>query len=869
MKTRTAVLAAAMGLVAAAAPPAATAMGAEGGPVRLDLEKWWRAEHKELQAQIDSARTWRQQGGQAQRQGARLEAEAVRRDALVLADDRDPADVVARRTAALLANLEAKLPAGALAKQRDQLAALRAELARTPLDNAEARYRLYESLCRVRRGVALRNPLLDFGDILFVKRHRSVYNHMCDQYFGFTAQMGGGLYVLHGAFGDQPKLRDVLAGATVANGRLAGKPLVPGSFLSPDLSFDGRTILFAYVEPKDPRRPIHQRPRYNDHDGGWGDPKVCYHVFQVNVDGTDLRQLTDGGWNDFDPCFLPNGRLVFISERRGGKGRCHGGRMVPTYTLHAMNADGGGIVPLSYHETNEWQPSVLNDGRIVYTRWDYVDRGSSAAHHPWVVYPDGRDARAIHGNYGRVGAGKVVLPHAHMTTDLRAIPGSQWLVGTASCHHNQSYGSLFLLDTRAREQDGQLRRLTPEVRFPESEGPSGLQTYATAWPLSEDYHLCVYQPAGPRESYGIQSGNLTFPPYRLVLLDSFGNRVLIYEDSAIGCLSPIPLRPHPAPPAIPDGLSVADRGNVPAAGKQTGATGTMACMNVYDSLLPWPEGTRIQRLRVIQVYPFAGNGGTPNIGLVHMSMARSVLGTVPVESDGSAYFEAPAGKVLYFQALDEKGLAIQSMKSAAWVAPGERLTCQGCHEARHDSPSSAKDQPLALRRKPSKLQPDGPGTDPVSFPLLVQPVLDKHCVACHRKHADKAPNLAATQATGEDQKMASAAWARTKGVGLLFSTRGHKWSSAIVGLSPWAQPRGPVPRLTIPGWIGDRSIPGQIGARSSLLYQLLQAGHHDVKLQPEDMHRLTVWLDTGANFFGAYHDFEGQAQGKLVRPKLE
>ena len=847
MKTRTAVLAAAMGLVAAAAPPAATAMGAEGEAVRLDLEKWWRAEHKELQAQIDTARTRQQQGGKAQQQGARLEAEAVRRDALVLADDRDPADVVARRTAALLADLDAKLPAGALAKERAELESLRAQVAKSPVADADARYRLYESLCRLRRRIALRNPLLNFDRILFVKKHRAAYNHMCDQYYGFHALPGGGLYVLEDAFSDRPALRDVLADAKVENGRLAGKSLTPGAFLSPDLSYDGKTILFAYVEQADRPRPR----KYTDHSGGWGDPSICWHVFRVNVDGTGLRQLTDGGWNDFDPCFLPNGRIAFISERRGGLGRCHGSRIVPTYTLHAMEADGNGIVPLSYHETNEWHPSVLHDGRIVYTRWDYVDRGSGEAHHPWVVNPDGADPRAIHGNYNRDS-----LLRANMVMDVRAVPGSNLLVGTAAGHHGQAYGSLVLLDTAQPESKTghQLRRLTPDVPLPETaEGKvEDKQIYGTAWPLSDDYHLCVYSPGKDAGGHFLfKDKALAFPPYKIVLLDSFGNRILIYEDASIACISPIPLRPRPMPPAIPDSVEVARRGDVPAAGKPTGATGTMACVNVYDSRLPWPEGTKIKRLRIVQVYPFiCGASGKGVAGAIPMSMARAVLGTVPVEADGSVHFEAPAGKVLYFQALDERGLAVQSMKSAAYVAPGERLTCQGCHEQRYDAPRQPPGAPLALRRGPSKIEPDLPETNPMSFPRLVQPVLDKHCVTCHQKEA-KSPGLSARVGTREDYQRAYAARK-------IYPSSGKLWSSGYVGLMPYIwRPEG------------TRSTPGKVGARGSELYRILEKGHHDLKLPPDDLHRLTVWLDCNANFFGAYHDFDGQAQGKAVRPSLE
>jgi len=155
-----------------------------------------------------------------------------------------------------------------------------------------------------------------------------------------------------------------------------------GSFLSPSLSYDGKVIYFCHTEAAG-------NYTWNEHS--------TFHIFKVNVDGSVLRQLTDGPLNDLFPHPLPNGRLVFISERRGGYGRCHG-RLCPTYTLYSMNVDGTDITLLCAHETNEWQPWVDNDGMIIYTRWDYVDRGDDQTHHPWITYPDGRDARSIHGN---------------------------------------------------------------------------------------------------------------------------------------------------------------------------------------------------------------------------------------------------------------------------------------------------------------------------------------------------------------------------------------------------------------------------------------------------------------------------------------
>ncbi len=231
---------------------------------------------------------------------------------------------------------------------------LQAAARQTAAELADARYTLYADACRLRRELALSNPLLNFTDILFIKHHRALFNHMCDQYYGMAATPGGGLYVLEDALSAAPRVRDVLADSVVSgSSRLAGQPLrcgpggevtmgfdgqgnrtgvegQGGTFLSPDLSYDGKRVLFAYVENDG---DMLHRHHVDPSQGHW-DPGRCYHVFSVNLDGSDLRQLTDGTWNDFDPCWLPNGRIAFVSERRGGYLRC--GRVCPNYTLFDM-----------------------------------------------------------------------------------------------------------------------------------------------------------------------------------------------------------------------------------------------------------------------------------------------------------------------------------------------------------------------------------------------------------------------------------------------------------------------------------------------------------------------------------------------------
>ena len=672
------------------------------------------------------------------------------------------------------------------------------------------------------RKIAFTNPLLDFDKILFVKRHDpgGLY-HMVHQYYGFGAKPGGGLFVLRDPFSQEPRLVDLLEDSMVEGGRLDGRKLVPGAFVSPEVGYDGRTILFAYSQA--------------EAEGVEWSPRASYHIFRVNADGTGLVQLTDGTWNEFDPCFLPNGRIVFISERRGGYLRCGGSSPPyhsPTYTLHSMDASGGDVVCLSFHETQEWHPSVDNNGMVIYTRWDYVDRDTNVAHHIWNCFPDGRDPRSFHGNYPEKRESR---PWMEMST--RAVPGSNRYVATAAAHHGLAFGSLVLIDYRP-EDDGamsQIERITPDVPFPESEGGKPLirerMSYGTAWPLGEDDYLCVYdREAKNRGVYWI---------------DRFGNRELLYRDPEISCLSPIPLRGRPCPPVVPEGTTQTALASASAAAEPDRAA-TVSLMNVYDSDFPWPEGTKITSLRIVQVLPkTVPRVNEPRIGVATGTNARAVLGTVPVEADGSAYFEAPVGKVLYFQALDERGMAVQSMRSGTYVHPGERLVCQGCHERKHRPPSMAGAVVSALQRSPSTIRPEPEGANPFSYARLVQPVLDRHCVACHRE--EKALDLGGVIEGPHG-------WIRS------YTNLAGKYGFYYHGSN------GSI-KSGVHG--GSRTIPGEFGARASKLTEYLDERHYDVELSRDDFRRITLWLDANSEFYGAYYDIEAQARGEVVYPRLD
>lgn len=815
-------------------------------PANAAMEREWETQYESLRGDLGNRGYF-----------ARVASETFRGESLILETDRDPADVALRRTAALVEDLRLRLPPGTLADLEKDLAALQSAAAAIDVKNTEARYVLYAAAAMVRRQIAFRNPLLGFNQIVFIKHSRALYDHMCDQYYGMAARPGGGLYVLSNPFGPNPTVRDVLAGKVVERGRLKGKPLPGGPnnppamqfdgmgnlhgpkheggcFLSPDLSFDGKQIVFAYVECSGDKKHRHH---VDPSQGHWFEGR-CFHVFKVNADGTGLEQLTDGTWNDFDPCWLPNGRIAFISERRGGYLRC--GRVCPTYTLYDMAADGGDITCLSFHETNEWHPSVTHDGRILYTRWDYVDRFGCTAHLPWITTVDGRDSRAVHGNF----APRADRPD--MELDCRVIPGSPKFVATAAPHHGQAYGSLVVVDPRVADDDrmAPVRRLTPEVGFPESQG--GAQVYATAWPLSEDYYLAVYD-AAMKPGMGYQGGDCRPGTYGIYLIDSFGNRELIYRDPEIACLSPIPLVPRTKPPVAPELVRRGPDTDPAARAKHPDRKpeAAVSVLNVYDSLKAWPEGTKIKELRVFQVLPMSVPSGAPphDTGVRiagagdSVVVVRHLLGTVPVEPDGSAHFVVPANKELFFQAIDQEGLAVQSMRSATYLHEGERLVCVGCHEPKHRAVQPVGMQPLAMRREPSRPRPDVDGSNPFSYPRLVQPVLDAKCVQCHQEK--KAMNLARDPLAGH--------W---------FAS----YNNLVQGGYAFYDYRD-----------GYRTTPGKFGARASKLYELLKKGHYDVKLSDDEWHRLTLWIDCSSMFYGVYEKEGGEAQlrGEIARPTLE
>ncbi|MBM4000798.1 MAG: hypothetical protein FJ297_14880 [Planctomycetes bacterium] len=686
-----------------------------------------------------------------------------------------------------------------------------AEHAALPEDAAPERRREVDRRVRAaQRRLTLSNPLLDFDSILFVKRAPGLFPHVSDQHYGWWSRGGGGIHVLSGLRSEHPQVRCLTEGWPI------------GSFEGPDLSWDGKKVVFAWC-----RHYPHVADIPDKTDKEQLPEDSFHHIFEMNVDGSGVRQLTRGYYDDFDPRYLPSGEIVFLSTRKGqalqaGKPsagataeatqpdsyvRCGGGnhRPVAVFTLHVMNDQGGDLRAISAFENFEWTPSVGRDGRILYARWDYIDRFNGHFMSLWATNPDGTNSQLVYGNY-------TVRPQC--VFEAQPIPGSQRLLFTATAHHSITGGSLVMLDrNRGDEYDAPLTRLTPEVAFPETEGWPDTY-YTSPHPLSEEHFLVAWSdrplpqhqlmppddPNNPRNALGIY------------LYDAFGNLTLLHRDADISSMNPIPIRPREKPPQL--------AAKVDWSAAQEGA---FLLHDVYQGL-PGIDRGSIKAIRVVGVPPkVQPQMNFPSLGVSAEDPGKFVLGTVPVEPDGSAYFRVPSGLPVFFQALDAEGLAIQTMRSLTYVQPNETQACIGCHEPRNSSPLSRAGFPIAATRLASRLKPEPSGSWPLRFDQLVQPVLDRQCVSCH------APGSGDEAAAAID----------------LTATRSYE---TLLGVAD-----GELRKLAFEK---DRSIPGEGVARGSRIYRMITQGdgHQGVLLTGEDARRLAVWMDTYAQRLGSYSE---------------
>ena len=436
-----------------------------------------------------------------------------------------------------------------------------------------------------------------------------------------------------------------------------------GAVRDPQVSYDGRRILFAY------------RP------GG----SHRFHLHEIGIDGSGLTQLTSGDDDDIEPTFLPDGRIMFCSTRCDRIINCN---LVQSAVLFVCDADGKNIHQISSNNETENTPWPLPDGRVMFTRWEYVDRAIGPFKALWTVNPDGSGVMTYFGN----------MNPGHYI-DAKPIPGSDKVVAIQGTHTGREHaGKLAVLDVKRGPDD---KRSVKTI--------AGGHNYRDPFPLGRGEFLVA------------RKG-------QLLITDEQGNEDVVFqlpdEDLAKGywCHEPRLLRARDREPVV---ASRSDRSR---------PTGQLLLVSAHEGRNM--EGVRrgdITSLLVLEVLPKPVNfsGTADPIGFDHTFNLFRLLGTVPVETDGSAWIELPAMRSLSFVALDKDGRAVKRMQSFVTLQPGEVTGCVGCHEQRTTTAAMPSQDLIAMRHGPRHIEPITGVPQVIDFPRDVQPILDRHCIACH------------------------------------------------------------------------------------------------------------------------------------------
>jgi hypothetical protein len=550
-----------------------------------------------------------------------------------------------------------------------------------------------------------------------------------------------------------------------------------GAVRDPQVHYDGAKILFSY------RR----------------DGSRFFHLYEINADGTGLTQLTDGPYDDLEPTYLPDGGILFCSSR------CH--RYVPCWyvqvaTLYRCDADGGNIRPLSSNIEQDNTPWPLPDGRVMYTRWEYVDRSREHFHHLWSMNPDGTGQMALFGN----------LFPGDVYIDAKPVPGRNEVILVNSPNHGrrEHEGRIALLRLdRGTDEPAAQSILNPAANFRDPY-PLTSDTFLVA---QENRLLLMDRDGGTRELHRL-SGDLA------------ADGTWIHE--------PRPLRPRPREPVIPPRHDL------------SAATGQIIVADIYRgrNMDGIARGT-IKKLLILENLPKPVNytGSMDPISYGGSYTLNRVLGTVPVETDGSVSAHVPPLRSLQLVALDEDDLSVKRMLSFLTVMPGEVASCMGCHENRTVAPPAASSF-LALQRPPSSITPVPDAPEIFDYPRDIQPIWDRHCLKCH--DAD-----------------------RYEGRALLTGDHGPIFTHSYFTLSA---------RLQVADGrdlARGNYAPYTIGSSASALMDKLQGAHHDVKLTPRELRLVKLWIDAAATFPGTYAALGGGMIGSYAslqygtRPKID
>ena len=549
--------------------------------------------------------------------------------------------------------------------------------------------------------------VLDFP-ILFAKQYNYQGLHIYDTFYQWHP--GGGIYVLENP-ADPPEQHRVRAVIDPTTPETLGE----GIYFDPSLSYDATRLLFCFK----------------------GSPEGNSTIYEIGVDGHGLRQLTNldaegnpylgsgGGHHDVRPCYLPDGRIVFTSTRYSGLVPCANNGVA---ILHVMNVDGSDIHTISVNNVTEFDPSVMPDGRILYGRWEYIDKNALTIQSLWSVLPDGTNETAVYAN-------DMVFPEAIL--QAKPVPGcTNLLVGTFAPHNAPPRGTIAMIDllkVDRRKGDGKNDESAIfNFEYPDSPTWDRGQS-CDPWAINES--IVMYSgmirpkdnttpPTNPGAAMRPGNPDQASGTFNQILLgDRSGKTIVIYGDPTIDIHHPTPLLPRPFPVQTVDQT---DRSQI---------TGKFFVNNVYAGLGDAVPRGKVRWLRVLEetsrVSASPGSNGLNQTFSISAAMAWSPKiyhGIVPVEEDGSVYFEAPSGRAIYFQLLDDDYRLVRSMRTFVQASPGTTRSCTGCHEY-NPTPSST---PVTLAgREPQQLIPESWGDGYMDFPSMIQPILDAKCVECH------------------------------------------------------------------------------------------------------------------------------------------
>jgi len=557
-------------------------------------------------------------------------------------------------------------------------------------------------------------------------------------------------------------------------------------------SYDASKLLFAY------KKKVAER-------------EDSFHVYEINVDGTGLKQLTTGRYHDVSPVYLPDGRIVFNSTRVESFAVCQN---FLAAALYVIDADGQNLRRLEYNSLCDTTPYVLDDGSILFTRWEYQDKNIFCTEGLWTLNPDGTRLQLYYGN-------TLTVPNA--IYGAKQIPGTKKVLAVMAAHHFPPLGGIAIIDrSLGLESTEAMTVLTPEVPYRPTKGKDWRETnwqpgdvfypwsFTDPWPIEKDLFLVSY--GGPLEG-GPER-------YRLYLLDDSGFKVPLYEDANTSCYNPVPLRPRPLPHPLP--------GEPPPEPK---GEGRYFVQDVYRGLLgAGVERGQVKEIRVLSQIPKKYNTEGPRYSDHYPAIGEGSYyvkhnyGTVPVDDDGSAYFTAPAGVELYFQALDADGKEIRRMGTVTQITDGEKQSCIGCHEHRAMAPPPNASAAARLRRPPDRITPPSWGDGPVDFVAQVQPVLDRYCVECH---AGAAPD-GDVDLSGDKTRLFNMAFET-----LVFTPD----LVARYHINPG--PTGNFPPLAS-------------GSYVSRLTKLVEEEHEGVKVDDLSRRKIYTWIDANVPYYGTW-----------------